>query len=147
MNDKVRIVEERTISRDAYDRYCRQIDKEDSLIDQRLNWMLASQSLLFVALGISSQQIAGLMYLIIPIVGIGVSILVGVSVRAAVLSWQHYRENLEESCPQEYDQKKHFPQLHREPKNLSHGFVSAKTLPCLFLGAWILILIWAVANC
>ena len=66
MNDEETIVEERAFSKDAYDRYCRQIDKEDNLIDQRLNWMLASQSLLFGALGVSDQPIAKLMYLIIP---------------------------------------------------------------------------------
>ncbi len=38
---------------EAYERYCREIDKEDSLIDQRLNWMLAAQALLFGALGVS----------------------------------------------------------------------------------------------
>jgi hypothetical protein len=146
MNDEVTIVEERTFSKDAYDRYCRQIDKEDNLIDQRLNWMIASQSLLLGALGVSDQQIAGLMYLIIPIVGIGVSILVGLSVWAAISSLQHYRVDLEKACPQEYDKEKYFPQLHREPKNLCLGLVSPKALPWLFFGAWILILIWALAN-
>ena len=142
MNDEVTIGKELTFFQKAYDRYCRQIDKEDSLIDQRLNWMLASQTLLFGALGISSQQIAGLMYLIIPIVGIGLSIFVGLSLWAAVSSLQHYRKNLKEVCPQEYDPKKHFPQLHRKPKNVSHGLVSPKALPGLFLLAWISILIW-----
>ena len=108
--------------------------------------MLASQSLLFGALAINDQKIAGFMHLIIPLVGIGVSILVGASVRAAVLSLQHYRDNLEKACHQEYDKNLCLPELHREPKNLSRGLVSPKALPWLFLGAWILILIWAVAN-
>ena len=146
MNDEVAIVEKRTFFKDAYDRYCRQIDKEDNLIDQRLNWMLASQSLLFGALAISDQKIAGLMHLIIPLVGLGISILVGSSVRAAVSSLQHYRDHLEEACSHEYDKNLCFPELHREPKNLSHGLVSPKALPRLFSGAWVLILIWAIAN-
>ena len=146
MNDEVTIVEERTFSKDVYDRYCCQIDKEDNLINQRLNWMLASQSLLLGALGVSDQQIAGLMYLIIPIVGIGVSILVGVSVQAAISSLQHYRVDLEKACPQEHDKEKCFPQLHREPKNLYRGLVSPEALPWLFFGAWILILIWALVH-
>ena len=146
MNDDVTIAEELSFSQETYDRYCRQIDKEDNLIDQRLNWMLASQSLLFGALGISGRHIAGLMYFIIPLVGLGVSILVGASVRAAVLSLQHYRDNLAKACPQEYDKNLCLPELHREPKNLSHGLVSPRALPWLFLGAWILILIWAIAN-
>ena len=149
MNDKERIVEERSFSKDskeAYDRYCRQIDKEDNLMDQRLNWMLASQSLLFGAFGVSHQEIAELMYLIIPIVGIGASILVGISVRGAVASLKQYRGNLEEACPQKCDKEKHFPQLHRDPENLYLGLVSPKTLPWLFLGAWIVIIIWVLAN-
>jgi len=145
MNDVVTNIEELSFSQ-AYDRYCRQIDKEDNLIDQRLNWMLVSQSLLFGALGVSNQKIAGLMYLIIPLVGIGVSIMVGASVRAAVLSLQHYRDYMEKACPREYDKNMCLPELHREPKNLSRGLVSPKALPWLFLGAWILILIWAIAN-
>lgn len=146
MNDKETIVEERAFYKDAYDRYCRQIDKEDNLIDQRLNWMLASQSLLFGALGVSHQAIAELMYLIIPIVGIGVSILVGKSVWGAVASLKQYRGDLEKACPQECDKEKHFPQLHRDPKNLCRGLVSPKALPWLFLGAWIVIIIWVLAN-
>ena len=146
MNNEVTIEEERSFSQKAYDRYCRQIDKEDNLIDQRLNWMLVSQSLLFGALGVSNQRIAGFMYLIIPLVGIGVSILVGRSVWAAVLSLQHYRDHLKKACPDEYDKNLCLPELHREPKNLSQGLESPKALPWLFLGAWILILIWAIAN-
>jgi hypothetical protein len=133
-------------SQKTYDRYCRQIDKEDNLIDQRLNWMIVSQSLLFGALGVSNQHIAGLMYLIIPLVGIGVSILVGTSVWAAVSSLQHYRVCLEEACPREDDKNMCLPELHREAKNLSLGLVSPKALPWLFLVAWIVILIWAIAN-
>ena len=146
MNDKETIAEERAFSKEAYGRYCRPIDKEDNLMDQRLNWMIASQSLLFGALGVSHQKIAGLMYLVIPIVGIGTSILVGISVWGAVASLKQYRDNLEEACPQECDKEKHFPQLHREPKNLCRGLVSPKILPWLFLGAWIVIIIWVLAN-
>ena len=134
------------ISLDTYERYCRQIDKEDNLIDQRLNWMLVSQSLLFGALGLSDKQIAGLMYFIIPLVGIGVSILVGESVRAAVKSLKHYRDDLEKACRPGDDKNLCLPQLHREPQNLSRGLVSPKSLPWLFFGAWILILIWAIAK-
>jgi hypothetical protein len=108
--------------------------------------MLVSQALLFGALGVSDQRIAGLMYLIIPLVGIGVSILVGASVQAAVSSLQHFRDHLEKACPHDYDKNLCLLQLHRVPKNLPCGLVSPKALPWLSSGAWVLILIWAIAN-
>ena len=69
------------ISLDTYDRYCRQIDKEDDLINQRINWLLVSQSILFAALGISNRTILDVT-LEVALVGIGVS--VGISNEADV---------------------------------------------------------------
>ena len=146
MDDKTSTLEEIVFSEKTYDRYCNQIDKEDNLIDQRLNWMLASQSLLFGALGISGQGIANLMYFIVPLVGIGMSILVGASVRAAVNSLEQYRENLIKACPEGYDRNLCLPELHRDRKNLSGGLVSPRALPWLFLIAWLVVLIWAIAR-
>ena len=93
MSDEETSVNKQALFKDTYERYCREIDKEDNLIDQRLNWMLASQTLLFGAFGVSGKQIAGLMYWIIPIVGIGISILVRRSVQGAIDSLNQYREN------------------------------------------------------
>ena len=120
MNEGEPAVEEISFSQETYDRYCHQIDKEDDLIDQRLNWMLASQSLLFGALGLSGRHIAGLMSFIIPLVGLGISVLVGASVQGAVLSLTQYRDNLQKACPQGYDKNLCLPELHRNAKNLSN---------------------------
>jgi len=129
-----------------YKRYCRQLDKEDTLIDQRLNWMIASQSILFAALGLSNNSLFGIICIVVPIVGICVSSVVGISVRAAVSSHKNYRDNLEIACPPSADVEFHYPQLHRDKENIRRGFMSAMVLPWVFFAAWVIVLLWSLAN-
>ncbi|MDJ0861854.1 MAG: hypothetical protein QNJ82_06410 [Gammaproteobacteria bacterium] len=146
MVGKESAVNGQSFSNEVYERYCREIDKEDSLIDQRLNWMLAAQALLFGALGVSGPGSLSPLHWVIPLVGIGVSYLVSASVKGAVDSLQHFREELERACPHDADKEHRFPQLHRDPATLSRGLVSPKALPWLFFGAWLLFLAWQLAG-
>lgn len=135
-----------SIPLEPYKRYCSQLNKEDTLIDQRLNWMIASQSILFAALGLSNNSLFGIICIVIPIVGICVSSVVGISVRAAVSSYKNYRDNLEIACPPSADAEFHYPQLHRDEKNIRRGFKSAMVLPWVFLAAWVIVLLWSLAS-
>ena len=135
-----------TIPLEPYKRYCRQLDKEDTLIDQRLNWMIASQSLLFAALGLTNNSLFSIISIVVPIVGLCVSYFVGISVRAAVSSYYKYSDKLVRACSPSADTEFHFPQLHRDEKNIRRGFKSALVLPWVFLGAWVIVLLWSLAN-
>lgn len=123
-----------------YGRYCRQLDKEDKLIDQRLTWLLASQSILFGAIGLSDPTIAKITLMVLPLVGIGSAFLIGVSVWAALASSQNYRRELLHLCPAAQDQERAFPQLHRNLTHVRLGFLSPIALPVVFLLAWALVI-------
>ena len=132
---------ESMIFSDQYDRYCRQIDKEDGLVDQRINWLLLSQSILFAAIGVSGQEVAKITLRVIPLVGIVSSLIIGVSVLAALLSLLRYREILMKVCPPKEDSDFSCPQLHRSRLNIGLGLVSPIALPILFCTAWILVIV------
>ncbi len=125
---------------DQYDRYCRQIDKEDTLIDQRVNWLLVSQSILFAALGLTRQNISDLFLVVIPAVGIACSVFIGASIYGAALSLQHYRRDMLDKCRPSDDPNLLYPQLHRLRHNVGLGLVSALMVPAVFCAAWIAIL-------
>ena len=94
---------------DQYDRYCRQIDKEDDLIDKRIGWLLTSQTILFAALSLSGDSVAGVLLQVVPIAGLGSSLLIGFSIWAALFSIVEYRGNLLKGCPSESDPDKLYP--------------------------------------
>jgi hypothetical protein len=93
----------------AYRRYCSQIDKEDELIDKRANWLLTSQSILFAAVGLSGNEMTGIVLSIVPWAGLFSSFAIGVTVRAASFSLRDYRNKLEEVCPPINDPKEYSP--------------------------------------
>jgi hypothetical protein len=125
----------------VYDRYCRQIDKEDELVNQRVNWLLSSQSILFAAIGLTGHDAVSQ---VVPWVGLGSSLAIGMSVWAAVRSLNRYREVLLEKLQPEMDLLWHYPQLHRKHGNLRLGNISAIAIPLLFCVAWITVMrpIW-----
>ena len=57
------------ISTEGYRRYCSQMDKEDELIDRRVNWLLTSQAILFAAVGLSGNNTAEIVLSVVPWVG------------------------------------------------------------------------------
>ena len=123
-----------------YDRYCRQIDKEDGLINQRINWLLSSQSILFAALGLTSDGTHNAVYQVVPWVGLGSSLAIGVSVWGALLSLAYYRKVIVEICQPSKDLHWYYPQLHRNRWNLALGLFSPIAVPLLFCAAWITVM-------
>jgi hypothetical protein len=125
----------------VYDRYCRQIDKEDELVNQRINWLLSSQSILFAAIGLTGHDAVSQ---VVPWVGLGSSLAIGLSVWGALISLDRYRKVLFERLQSGTDLLWHYPQLHRKPGNLKLGNFSAIAVPLLFCVAWITVMcpIW-----
>lgn len=80
MNPVDKESENKTSFQPEYGRYCRQIDNEDGLVNQRINWLLSSQSILFAALGLTGKGTPVSVLQAVPWVGLGSSLAIGVSV-------------------------------------------------------------------
>ena len=124
-----------------YDRYCHQIDKEDNLMDQRVNWLLMSQAILFAAIGVSNDNIAEITLIVIPFVGFFCSLGIGLSLLAAIRSLTRYRKILKDVCPSGEDIGCCYPQLHRRKNIIRLGLVPPIVLPFIFCTAWIVVFI------
>ena len=126
------------VSTAAYDRYCSQIDKEDELIDRRVNWLLTSQSILFAAVGLTGNEIV---LSVVPWVGLCSSFAIGVTVLAALLSFTRYRNMLKELCRPKNDPEHYFPQLHRKEWIIMLGLLPSLIVPLMFSAAWIAVIL------
>ena len=126
---------------ERYDRYCHLLDKEDGLVDQRIGWLLVSQSILFAALGLSSAGMSELLTKVVPWVGIGSATLIGLSVLAAVGTFLRLRKTMFDACPPSQDQDQSFPQLHRHMPIIVLGFLAPLALPLTFCVAWIAVIV------
>lgn len=132
---------------DGYGRYCRQIDKEDELINRRVHWLLASQSILFAAVGLSGNEMAGIVLFVVPWVGLLLSLAIGATIWAASLSFTRYRNNLKKVCPPRYDPNKYYPQLHRDERIIMLGLLPSLIVPIIFSWAWIAVIIIMMIKC
>ncbi len=126
------------VSTAAYDRYCSQIDKEDELIDRRVNWLLTSQSILFAAVGLTGNEIV---LSVVPWVGLCSSFAIGVTVWAASFSLGRYRKMLKGVCRPTNDLEQYYPQLHRNPWIIGSGLVPSLLVPLMFSAAWIAVIL------
>lgn len=120
----------------TYERYCRELDKEDGLINDRVNWLLVSQSILFAAVGLAGEGPGRIIVKIVPWVGCALSVVIWVSVLAAISSFLEYRGLLKKSCPPDFDLDAAYPQLQRKPYNILLGFLAPIVLPIIFIVAW-----------
>ncbi|HLX70801.1 MAG TPA: hypothetical protein VKV04_14325 [Verrucomicrobiae bacterium] len=127
------------------------IEHEDNLVMQRLSWLMASQSFLFTAYAIVSNALSastankdGKIFVgrlsvledVIPIVALLNSLLIFVSIMAALIAIRELRR-----------------QYHNHPENLdglglqTHritrvlGFAAPVILPLLFLSVWLFLLV------
>ncbi len=121
----------------GYNRYCKQIDKEDGLIDRRTNWLLTSQSILFAAVGLSGNEVAEIVLCVVPWVGLFSSFAIGVTVWAASLSLLRYRQTLQEIYPPKDDPEQYYPQLHRKEGFILLGLLPSSIVPLMFSAAWV----------
>ncbi len=127
----------------AYGRYCRQIDKEDDLVDKRINWLFMSQSLLFAALGLSSSIDSGeLLSRVIPWVGFWSSLAITFTICSASMGLMRYRwllgrawKDLTKDEQIKYN-KGYFPQLRRSNIIISFGLIPGMLIPVVFCFGW-----------
>jgi hypothetical protein len=125
---------------EKYNRYCRELDKEDKLLNDRVTWLLVSQSILFAAVQLGGQGPGGNIVEIIARVGCALSVIIWLSVLAAVLSFLRYHSQLKKCCPPANDPDKAYPQVHRSRLNIILGFIAPFVLPIIFFLAWLCII-------
>jgi len=124
-----------------YDRYCRELDKEDKLLNDRVTWLLVSQSILFAAVRLGGQGPGGNIVEIIAKVGCALSVIIWLSVLAAISSYLRYHFQLRDCCtPANDHDKKAYPQLHRSMFNIILGFIAPFVLPIIFFLAWLCVI-------
>lgn len=124
----------------GYARYSSQIDKEDELIDRRVNWLLTSQSILFAAVGLSGNEKVANVLSVVPWVGLFSSFAIGITIWAASISLAQYRYRLKEFYPPGNDPKQYFPQLHRKEWIIILGLLPSSIVPLIFSVAWIAVI-------
>ena len=127
-----------------------QIEHEDNLINQRLSWFVASQAFLFSAYAIllnapsqvrlqsfATQQ--NILFSIIPVVAIGMSILIYITVIAALLAMANLRRLLESHMKEE--ESALLPPVQGYRQTFLLGQASPVLIPFLFIISWIVLLI------
>jgi hypothetical protein len=140
-----------SISRVDYYQIIRsQIEHEDNLINQRLSWFVAAQAFLFSAYAIllnapsqvrlqsfATQQ--EILFSLIPLVAIGVSILIYITVFAAMLATANLRRLLKTDMSEKDSAL--LPPVQGYRQTLLLGQASPLLMPFLFLVGWIVLLI------
>lgn len=127
-----------------------QIEHEDNLINQRLSWFVAAQAFLFSAYaillnapprvrleGFARQQ--EILFFLIPLVAIGVSILIYITVIAAMLATANLRRLLKTHMNEKASAL--LPPVQGYRQTLLLGQASPLLIPLLFLISWIVLLI------
>jgi hypothetical protein len=126
-----------------------QIEHEDSLMTQRLSWLVAAQSFLFTAYAIvlngagptvSQMQARHQGYLLasIPAVAIAANVLIYVSVLAGVMAMRHLRERWSAVAV-----ASGLPPLQGSALTRGMGLAPPMLLPLVFLSVWIFLVIHA----
>jgi hypothetical protein len=127
-----------------------QIEHEDNLINQRLSWFVAAQAFLFSAYAIllnapsqvrlesfATQQ--EILFFLIPLVAIGVSILMYITVTAAMLAMANLRRLLESHVKGK--ESALLPPVQGYRQTLLLGQASPILMLFLFMISWIVLLI------
>ena len=125
-----------------------QIEHEDNLINQRLSWFVAAQAFLFSAYAIllnapsqvrlqrfSTQQ--EILFSLIPLVAIGVSILIYITVFAAMLAMANLRRLLKTHV----EDSALLPPVQGYRQTFLLGQATPILIPLLFMISWIVLLI------
>ena len=128
---------------EVYARYCHELDKEDKLLNDRVTWLLVSQSILFAAVKLGGNRVGENIVTIIATVGCALSVIIWFSVLAAICSFLTYRSELKKSYPEDDNCRKAYPQLDRCLVLILFGFFAPFTLPIMFFYAWL----WIICSC
>jgi len=125
-----------------YDEYREKWTHEDNLINQRLTWLLITQTLLFAGYAniiVKPKEditlLTDLILLIMPIFGVLFSNIIRISVNAAIMAMLDLKEQLKEnSC------------IDTSERATKKGFKASKDMPKLFIALWIIIFILHLLN-
>jgi hypothetical protein len=125
-----------------------QIEHEDNLINQRLSWFVAAQAFLFSAYAIllnapaqvrlqrfATQQ--EILLSLIPLVAIAVSILIYITVIAALLAMANLRRLLKNHM----EDSALFPPVQGYRQTFLLGQATPILIPFVFMSSWIVLLI------
>jgi hypothetical protein len=130
----------------VYKRYGAQLDKEDNLINNRVGWLLATQTILFAAVKFGDGNAPPDVLHAIKIVGFYSSIAILFSVFAACLSFVIYRRRLHKkykvvrsSINKDSIKKIDYPQLGRNFGIICAGHLASIALPVIFAAGWLLV--------
>ena len=135
---------------DYYRLYRERIEHEDNLIVQRLSWLVGSQSFLFTAYAIVTNGLAtqpqvisphfmeqlGLLFGLIPVVGALTSVLIYISILAAVASMRKLRRSYHSRFGKEDHDLP--PIMTRAPIRL-FGHSASVLLPLVFIVVWLVL--------
>lgn len=122
---------------DIYERYEVQLQKEDELTNNRVKWLLGTQTILFAAIKVGNSNPNPKILEAVRFVGLASSIAIGISILASTLCFAKHRKRLIEKFESVRNgiRKTDYPQLDR------CGYVlflweTLRVLPCpLFLRA------------
>lgn len=126
-----------------------QIEHEDSLIVNRLSWLIGSQSFLFSAFAIvlngptqtrSAQFIhqQDLLVLLLPFVGLSICLLIYMGVLAGIRVMAGLRRDLYEHHSKAINYR---PPIQGSPLTLILGHAAPLLLPLIFAGTWLMLII------
>ncbi len=130
-----------------------QIEHEDNVINQRLNWFLASQSFLFTANAMvlnapatplfpQFSDTVRLLTLLVPIVAFCSCLMIHITMIAGVLALRNLHEVVGQ--PPDVQEIGPLPPIHGSAVTRTLGLVGPLLLPFLFLIVWMLLFVRAV---
>jgi hypothetical protein len=121
--------------RNYYQYLAHQIEREDGLVNTRLNWMLTTQGLFFAALALlagedTNAEMREMLTLLLPSIGIVLSIISFLGVAGASIALYDLKTEWEKLAYSKV------PRPYGPPLAFWLGLIPRLCLPLLFLGAW-----------
>ena len=134
---------------DRYRLVRQQIEHEDNLVNQRLSWLLSSQSFLFTAYAISLngpaiirsktlESTVGLLILLLPLVSILSALLIGLTVWAGMWTMQKLRRQYARLFQSTFGDE--IPPIQSTGGALFLGHFAPVFLPILFIVIWLVLI-------
>jgi hypothetical protein len=127
-----------------------QVEHEDSLVSQRLSWLLASQSFLFTAYAITLngplqshfktfESNAELLVLLLTVVGIVSALLIWASILAGIAAMKKLKVDFEHRVGTALPEG--IPPIQTTGFALRAGQLGPVLIPLLFITAWLILLV------
>jgi hypothetical protein len=146
--EEVKIVRDSISGIQYYQMIRSQIEHEDNLINQRVSWFVTAQAFLFTAYAIvlnappqvrlqsfATQQ--EILFSLIPVVAIGVSILIYITIIAAMLAMANLRRMVKDHV----DDSTLLPPVQGYRQTFFLGQATPILIPFLFMISWIVLLL------